>query len=125
MCGNATCPLAWRDKLNLRMLCNELSEHGEIDLLSTLQPVALVLLDCCAILNLDPLDVLGPEMMGRINRRGDNRLWPALTEAEDAEMVELDNIRQLDKPDHLGPVIEPCRAEERSWGLFPIRDCIP
>ena len=99
MCGNAICPLAWRDKLNLRILCNELSEHGEIDLLTTLQPVALVLLDCCDILNLDPLEVLGSEMMGRIKRRGDSRLWPTLTEAEDAEMVELDNIRQSEHSD--------------------------
>jgi hypothetical protein len=94
MCGNATCLLAWRDKLNLRILCNELSEHGTIDLLQTLQPVALVLLDCCAILSLDPGEVLGAEMMGRIKRRGDSRLWPTLTEAEDVEMVDLDNIRQ-------------------------------
>jgi hypothetical protein len=94
MCGNQKCPLAWRDKLNLRMLVNELSEHGAIDLLQTLQPIALVILDCCAGLQLDPIEVLGPEMMGRIHRRGDVRLWPTLTESEDEELIELANVRQ-------------------------------
>jgi hypothetical protein len=87
------------------MLCNELSEHGAIDLLQTLQPIALVVLDCCAILNLDPVEVLGPEMMGRIRRRGDTRLWPTLSESEEAEMVELANIRQSDEPDVVCRVI--------------------
>jgi len=94
MCGNQTCPLEWRDKLNLRILCNELSEDGRIDLLQTLQPIALVIFDCCQTLHLDPVEVLGPKMVGRIERRGDTRLWPTLSEDEDAELAETDAIRE-------------------------------
>jgi hypothetical protein len=104
MCGVSNCPLAFREILNLRQLVAELSEDGRIDLLQTLQPVALVILDMCAVLALDPGEVLGSEMMGRIDRRGDTRLWPTLTAAEDAEMVELDNIRQMDLSDRDTPI---------------------
>lgn len=99
MCGNSTCPLAWREKLNLRMLVDELSEGGQIDLLQTLQPIALVLLDACAALNVDPVDVLGCKIMGRIDRLGDIRLWPTLTEAEDNELINLDNICRISDAD--------------------------
>jgi hypothetical protein len=94
MCGVSNCPLAFREILNLRQLVAELSEDGRIDLLQTLQPVALVILDMCAVLALDPGEVLGSEMMGRIDRRGDTRLWPTLTEAEDKELIELAGIRE-------------------------------
>ena len=119
MCGDVTCSLAWRDKLKLRMLVNELSEQGTIDLLQTLQPVALVIVDMCAALNLDPLDALGSEMMSRINRRGDTRFWPVLTEAEDVEMVELAGIRQSDILDETDLISDRAqqRTEEERWHL--------
>jgi hypothetical protein len=86
------------------MLCNELSENDALDLLQTLQPVALVLFDVCAALHMDPEEVLGAVMVRRIKWRGETRLWPTLTEAEDEELIELAGIREPDIPEKVGPV---------------------
>lgn len=93
MCGNITCPLAWRDKLSLRRLCNEIEYQLPGTLMSRRVEPGWILFDVCAALNIDPRDVLPAETVNRIEAWKNSRLWPTLTEAEDEELVELDNIR--------------------------------
>lgn len=93
MCGNQTCPLAWRDRLNLRALCNEIEYELPGSLMSRRIEPGWVIYDVCQKLGVEPRDVLPAEVVNRIEQWKNSRLWPTLTEAEDAEMVELDGIR--------------------------------
>jgi hypothetical protein len=86
------------------MLVNELNEQNEFGIATLNLPAEALLYDVCIALGLDPRAVLGPEAMGRIKRRGDTRLWPTLTVAEDEEMVELAGIREPVEPDEITPV---------------------
>ena len=125
MCGVQNCPLAFRETLALRKIVNELTEGSAEHALNLQLDAGRLLFDVAVAIGLDPWSVLNPAIMVRLMNEDATRLWPTLTEAENAEMVELDNTRQPDKPDSHGPITEPPRAEERSWGLFPIRDCVP
>ena len=91
------CPLRWREILNLRMLVNDLTSESGIDLLKSPFSPGYILFDACTMIGLDPREVLPADIVNRVLARQLERPWPTLTEAEDAEMVELANIRQ---PEH-------------------------
>jgi len=112
MCGNRTCPLAWRDRLLLRALCHELCDETGKGLLEYRVEPAYIIFDVCTRLNVDPYDVLPPEIVNRIKEREHIRLWPTLSEAEEAELVDLAGIREPGLVDDVGRIREEQRINE-------------
>ena len=93
MCGVQNCPLAFRETLALRKIVNELTEGSAEHVLNLALDAGRLLYDVSLAIGLDPWSVLNPAIMTRLLDEDATRLWPTLTEAEDAEMVELDGIR--------------------------------
>ena len=112
MCGVTNCPLAFRETLALRKIVNELTEGSAEHALSTQLDAGRLLYDVAVAIGLDPWSVLNPAIMTRLLDEDVTRLWPTLSEAEGAELVELDNIRQADKPDRDCPLPEEQRINE-------------
>jgi len=101
MCGVTNCPLAFRETLALRRIVNELTEGSAKNALELEIDAGRLLYDVATAIGLDPWSVLNPAIMARLLDEGQTRLWPTLTEAEDAELVELANVRA---PVFLDPV---------------------
>jgi hypothetical protein len=112
MCGVTNCPLAFRETLALRQIVGELTEGNTRDGLSLRLDAGRLLYDVCVAIGLDPWSVLSPAVVSRILCEDARYLWPTLTEAEDAEMVELDNVREPYIPDTIRPVTEERRINE-------------
>jgi len=93
MCGVTNCPLAFRETLALRQIVNELSDDSAEHTLTMLLDAGRLLYDVAIAIGLDPWSILSPAIVCRILVEDAVRLWPTLTEAEHAEMVELDGIR--------------------------------
>jgi hypothetical protein len=74
---------------------------------------AHLLYDVCVALEIEPVVVMDARTVYGIRAEKFCRLWPTLTEAEDEEMVGLDNIRQSAELDEIGPVSEEQRTIER------------
>jgi len=110
MCSNTTCPLHWRDLLLLRRMVNDISEECSSNLLERRVEPGYVIYDVCTALSLDPKSVLPGATVDRIIESENVRLWPTLTDAENAEMVELSNIGRSDLSDPISLVPEPVRA---------------
>jgi len=106
MCGVYDCPLRFREIINLRKLINDLTIESGIDLLDSLFGPGYILFDACLAIGLEPREVLPADTVNRIEARARERLWPLLNEAEDAEVVELDNIRVSEHSDWFGSLSE-------------------
>lgn len=104
MCGVTNCPLAFRETLALRRIVNELTEGDLYNDMAVKMDAGRLLHDVAVAIGLDPWSVLNPAVECRINNEDLMRLWPVLTEAEDAELVELAGIREPVKPDGIAPV---------------------
>lgn len=103
MCGNPTCPLAWRERQALRALCGELMEEEGKGLQNLQANAGLVMFDVCRALDIDPYVILPADVIVRVDEILSSRPWPTLTEAEHAEMVELENVRVSDNADLVCP----------------------
>ena len=104
MCGVVNCPLAFRETLALRQIVEELTEGDLYNDMAVKMDVGRLLHDVAVAIGLDPWAVLNPAIMCRILDEDVTRLWPTLTEAENAELVDLASIRETVESDEISPV---------------------